>query len=210
MRQRPLASNLNMSNTPWHHEVVELTRTLKEELAKMRETNQSIPEYDLACEHRHSCSVLLARVDQFAVDDPATGARQWRTWIDYDKFHELAAQHAQDPTCSFTVEDYTAETPAWALFGSEEEGFDPTDKRHRKKAKHPKYTHFDGEGVPTHDDNGQALPLDERERLAGMMKERRRQIGDGSTVTELRGGAKEVYRYQPDVPRFGCGPMRDF
>ena len=27
---------------------------------------------------------------------------------------------------------------------------------------------------------------------AGMMMERRRQIGDGSTVTELRGGAKEV------------------
>lgn len=186
------ASNLNMTNTPWHHEVVDLTRTLKEELAKMRQSDSGIPEYDLACEHRHSCSVLLARVDQFAVDDPVTGIRKWRTWIDYERFQALAARHAEDPSCTFTVEDYTAETPAWALFGAPEEGFDPTDQRHRKKTKHPKYTKFDVNGVPTHDENGQELPAAEQKKLADLMEEKRKQIGEGSTVTELRGGAKEV------------------
>jgi tRNA wybutosine-synthesizing protein 1 len=186
------ASNLNMTNTPWHHEVVELTRTLKDELAKMRVNNSSIPEYDLACEHKHSCSVLLARVDQFTVVDAATGQRKWCTWIDYDKFQELAARNAEDPTFTFTVEDYTAETPAWALFGAKEEGFDPTDKRHRKQTKHPKYTQFDADGIPTHDENHQELPAQERERLNNMMRDRKRQIGDGSTVTELKGGEKEI------------------
>lgn len=187
------ASNLNMTNTPWHHEVVDLTKTLKGELAKLRERDCSIPEYDLACEHKHSCSVLLARVDQFGgKEDPITGKRKWRTWIDYDKFQYLAAKHAEDPTCTFGVEDYTAETPDWALFGSEEEGFDPTDKRHRKKTKYPKYTQFDADGVPTHDDNNQELPAQERERLSLLMQERRREVGDGSTVTELKGGEKAV------------------
>lgn len=187
------ASNLNMTNTPWHHEVVDLTRTLKDELAKMRVTDSSVPEYDLACEHKHSCSVLLARVDQFADGvDVATGQRKWRTWIDYDKFQMLAAQHAEDPAFTFTVEDYTAETPAWALFGAKEEGFDPTDKRHRKQTKHPKYTTFDADGIPTHDENHQELSIQERKRLTIIMSDRKRQIGDGSTVTELNGGAKEI------------------
>ena len=191
------ASNLNMTNTPWHHEVVDLTRTLKQEIDKIRAERKRLgqnipPEYDLACEHKHSCSVLLARVDQFAVDNPVTGSRTWRTWIDYDRFHELAARNAEDPTFTFAVEDYTAETPAWALFGSEEEGFDPTDMRHRKKKKHPKYTRFDENGIPTHDHNDQKLSEDERKRLAKIMKDRKAEIGSGSTVTQLKGGAKEV------------------
>lgn len=187
------ASNLNMSNTPWHHEVVDLTRTLKHELAKLRTKDNSIPEYDFACEHKHSCSVLLARVDQFAFDDPSTGMRKWRTWIDYDKFQKLAARYSEDPSCTFTVNDYTAETPEWALFGSEEEGFDPTDQRHRKNTKHPKYTQFDKDGVPTHDENNQELSTKERQRLANLMNERKRQLGEGSVITELKGGAKEVH-----------------
>ena len=70
-----------------------------------------MPEYDLACEHKHSCSVLLARVDQFAVPDEYDPTkRKWRTWIDYDKFQELAAKHAADPTFTFGVEDYVADT----------------------------------------------------------------------------------------------------
>jgi tRNA wybutosine-synthesizing protein 1 len=188
------ASNLNMTNTPWHHEVVELTRTLKDELMKLRLGNPDVPEYDLACEHKHSCSVLLARVDQFAEGrrNPVTGVRQWRTWIDYEKFHELAQRHAQDPSFTFSVVDYTAPTPAWALFGAKEEGFDPTDRRHRKQTKYPKYTQFDAQGVPTHDEDHQEIPTDERERLRSIMEEKKRHIGDGSTVTELRGGEKEV------------------
>jgi Wyosine base formation len=193
------ASSLNMTNTPWHHEVVELTQTLKREIDKLRSKRSGPaagddvpPEYEIACEHRHSCSVLLARVDQFSVKDPATGERKWRTWIDYDKFQELAARRAFDPSFTFTVEDYTAETPPWALFGSEEEGFDPTDQRHRRKSKHPKYTKFDDGGIPTHDHNDVALTEAERDRLRLLMEERRSQIGTGSVVTEFKDGAKEV------------------
>lgn len=187
------ASNLNMSNTPWHHEVVSLTQNLQKELDHLRLTrDKSLPEYGLACEHKHSCSVLLARVDQFAVDDPATGDRKWRTWIDYDKFHQLAKKNAEDPSFTFAVEDYTAETPTWALFGAAEEGFDPTDVRHRKKKKHPKYTKFDEEGIPTHDHNSEPIPEAERQHLTQMMEERRKQVGSGTTVTELRGGEKEI------------------
>jgi hypothetical protein len=188
------ASNLNMSNTPWHHEVVELTQSLQKELAKLREAstdeNNRAPEYEIACEHKHSCSVLLARVDQFAVDDPVTGKRKWRTWINYPKFHELAARNAMDPTFKFGVKDYVEDTPSWALFGSNEEGFDPTDLRHRKKNKYPKYTQFDADGIPTHDDNGAFLSEEDRSKLRKMMEDKKREIGDGVSVIESRGGEK--------------------
>ncbi len=188
------ASNLNMSNTPWHHEVVELTQTLRLELDRLRSQKgyHDLPEYDLACEHKHSCSVLLARVDQFAVDNPATGKRTWKTWIDYNKFHALASRVEEDPSFSFQVEDYTAETPAWALFGASEEGFDPTDTRHRKEAKIPKYTKFDERGIPTHDHYHKELSNEERAALEKLMKIRIEEIGSGSTVTEMKDGAKQI------------------
>jgi tRNA wybutosine-synthesizing protein 1 len=187
------ASNLNMSNTPWHHEVVELVQTLKRELDRLREAGgpDAPPEYDLACEHKHSVSVLLARVDQFAVEG-SDGRRVWNTWIDYPKFQELSARNAADPTFSFSVQDYTAETPAWALYGSEEEGFDPTDCRHRKKQKYPMYTQFDSRGIPTHDHNNEELSPEEHGRLRALMDEKIKQIGCGSTVTELRGGERVI------------------
>ena len=187
------ASNLNMSNTPWHHEVIDLCRNLKMELDRMREEGgpDAPPEYDLCCEHRHSVSVLLARVDQFSVKDQ-DGRRVWKTWIDYPKFQELAAAHAKDPSATYKVEDYTAETPAWALFGSEEEGFDPIDKRHRRKQKHPKYTQYDHRGVPTHDDNNEKLSSEEYRRLNTRMDEKLKQVGCGSTVTALKGGERVI------------------
>jgi tRNA wybutosine-synthesizing protein 1 len=188
------ASNLNMSNTPWHHEVVALTQKLKLEIDKIRVVggNDVPPEYEIACEHKHSCSVLLARVDQFSELDPVTGNRIWKTWINYEKFHKLAKKHAEDPTFTFSVEDYTEVTPQWALFGAEEEGFDPTDKRHRKKSKFPMYTQFDSRGVPTHDHNGVLLDPSERQKLLKQMEDKLREVGAGSTVTELKGGAKEI------------------
>ena len=177
---------------PLHgHEVVELVRTLKVELDRLRESDTSLPEYDLACEHKHSVSVLLARVDQFAVDTP-DGSRRWRTWINYPKFQELSAKHREDPTFTFGVKDYVEETPTWALFGSEEEGFDPTDTRHRKKKKYPKYTRFDDQGVPTHDHENQELSSQERQRLQALMEQKQKEVGCGSTVTELRGGEKLI------------------
>ena len=187
------ASNLNMSNSPWHHEVVDLCRTLKKELDRLRKDGgpDAPPEYDLACEHKHSVSVLLARVDQFATKGK-DGRRTWKTWIDYPKFQELVARHADDPSATFSVEDYAAETPPWALFGSEEEGFDPTDTRHRRKKKYPKYTRFDQKGVPTHDDNNEELSSEEYRRLNAMMDEKIKQVGCGSTVTALKGGERLI------------------
>lgn len=187
------ASNLNMSNTPWHHEVVDLVRTLKKELDKLREEGgpNAPPEYDLACEHKHSVSVLLARVDQFAYE-AEDGSRRWKTWIDYPKFHELSEKHRADPTFTFDVKDYVAETPAWALMGSEEEGFDPTDTRHRRKQKHPMYVKFDSQGIPTHGHDGNELSQDERDRLTALMNQKLKEVGAGTTVTELRGGEKLV------------------
>eukprot|EP00980_Cylindrotheca_fusiformis_P028875 scaffold22664_cov125-Cylindrotheca_fusiformis.AAC.4 len=188
------ASNLNMSNTPWHHEVVELVSTLKKELDKLRQLGgpEAPPEYGLACEHKHSVSVLLARVDQFAYDGE-DGTRRWRTWIDYPKFQELASRQEKDPSFRFSVRDYTAETPAWALFGSEEEGFDPTDQRHRKKKKYPKWTKFDERGIPTHDHENNELDQEERLRLASQMEQKLREVGSGTTVTELKGGEKLIH-----------------
>lgn len=186
------ASNLNMSNTPWHHEVVALVQNLKVELDNLRRVDPSLPEYDLACEHKHSVSVLLARVDYFAVDDATTGSRVWRTWIDYEKFQELAACQADNPSFTFGVQDYLADTPSWALFGASEEGFDPTDYRHRKKQKMLKYTKFDEHGIPTHDHRNRMLSQSERQALINQMREKKAQIGSGTTVTELRGGEKQI------------------
>ena len=188
------ASNLNMSNTPWHHEVVEFSKLLLAEINAVRAIDPSMPEYDLACEHKHSCSVLLARVDQFAGPDPDDPSkRKWRTWIDYDKFQLLAKKHAEDPTnFKFGVEDYIADTPDWAVFGADEEGFDPTDNRHRKKNKYPKYTNYDEDGIPTHDTFNEPLPLDEVSTLRNLMHEKKKRLGDGTTVTELHGGEKVI------------------
>lgn len=137
--------------------------------------------------------MLLARVDQFAVPDPEDPSkRKWKTWIDYDKFAVLAARNAADPTFKFGVEDYIADTPAWAVFGADEEGFDPTDNRHRKKTKHPKYNKFDDEGIPTHDTFNEPLSTDEISKLRKIMEEKKRQIGDATTVTELHGGEKVI------------------
>jgi tRNA wybutosine-synthesizing protein 1 len=187
------ASNLNMSNSPWHHEVVDLVVALKRELDRMRQMGgaDAPPEYDLACEHKHSVSVLLARVDQFAFEGE-DGSRKWKTWIDYPKFQELSARHKEDPSFTFAVEDYTAETPAWALFGSEEEGFDPTDRRHRKKKKYPKWTKFDERGIPTHNHDNKELSTEERVRLDKRMEIKMKEIGCGTTVTELKGGEKFI------------------
>lgn len=74
-------------------------------------------DYDLACEHAHSCTLLIAH-KKFRVDG------RWHTWIDYDKFHELAATGQP-----FTSLDYAAPTPEWAVFGNAAAGFDPEEER---------------------------------------------------------------------------------
>jgi len=73
---RSATSKLTMENVPWHADV----KAFSEALALKSEG-----EYEVACEHEHSCCVLLAKVDKFKVNG------QWFTWIDYEKFHDLVS-----------------------------------------------------------------------------------------------------------------------
>ena len=68
-------------------------------------------------------SVLLARCDQLKAPDG-----KWNTWIDYDRFHDLAK--SGEP---FSAMDYLAPTPDWAVFGAPEGGFAPYETRHTRK-----------------------------------------------------------------------------
>lgn len=104
-----------MKNVPFHEEVLRFS----EELAAI--TPYLKEHYEVACEHEHSCCVLLAR-KEFKIDG------QWHTWIDYDKFHELSK--AQKP---FVALDYVAPTPSWAVAHSPQRGFDPQEVRFRRK-----------------------------------------------------------------------------
>lgn len=63
-----------MENVPWHADV----KAFSEALAL-----RSQGEYEVACEHVHSCCVLLANTQKFKVNG------KWFTWIDYEKFHDL-------------------------------------------------------------------------------------------------------------------------
>ncbi|XP_022869688.1 S-adenosyl-L-methionine-dependent tRNA 4-demethylwyosine synthase [Olea europaea var. sylvestris] len=109
-------SKLTMENVPWHSDVKEFSEALAQ---------KSNGVYEVACEHVHSCCVLLANVNKFKVND------QWFTWIDYDKFHDLVA--AGEP---FSSKDYMASTPSWAVYGAEEGGFDPEQSRFKKERHH--------------------------------------------------------------------------
>ncbi|KAK4429251.1 S-adenosyl-L-methionine-dependent tRNA 4-demethylwyosine synthase [Sesamum alatum] len=111
-------SKLTMENVPWHADVKEFSEALAQKSNGM---------YEVACEHVHSCCVLLAKVDKFKLNG------QWYTWIDYDKFHNLVS--AGEP---FTSKDYMAPTPSWAVYGAEEGGFDPQQSRFRKERHHHK------------------------------------------------------------------------
>nr|KJB14497.1 hypothetical protein B456_002G128000 [Gossypium raimondii] len=109
-------SKLTMENVPWHSDV----RAFSEALALKSEG-----EYEVACEHAHSCCVLLAKTEKFKVNG------QWHTWIDYEKFHDLVALGRP-----FDSEDYMALTPSWAVYGAEEGGFDPDQSRYKKERHH--------------------------------------------------------------------------
>ncbi|KAG4953447.1 hypothetical protein JHK82_039065 [Glycine max] len=109
-------SKLTMDNVPWHADV----KAFSEALAL-----KSQGEYEVACEHAHSCCVLLAKTNKFKIDG------QWYTWIDYEKFHDLVASGR-----SFDSRDYMAATPSWSVYGSEEGGFDPGQLRYRKERHH--------------------------------------------------------------------------
>jgi tRNA wybutosine-synthesizing protein 1 len=107
------SGGLTMANVPWHAQV----RAYCEELAA-----RCGGEYGLACEHAHSCCVLLARKDKFLVD----GA--WHTHIDFERFQRLVERFYATGE-AFRSEDYMLRTPDWALYGAREGGFSPVDTR---------------------------------------------------------------------------------
>ncbi|KAI0220642.1 Fe-S oxidoreductase [Massospora cicadina] len=108
------SSGLTMSNVPYHNEVIHFVEQILRQLGPDG-------DYEISCEHAHSVSILVAH-KKFKRGDG------WYTWIDYDRFHDLVHSKAH-----FTSLDYCAKTPDWALFGSEERGFAPTDTRHYRK-----------------------------------------------------------------------------
>jgi len=82
--------------------------------------------YELACEHEHSCCVLIAD-KRFKVNGV------WNTWIDYPKFHQLI-NSGKD----FNAFDYMEPTPSWAIKDSPERGFDPAETRFKRNKPYQK------------------------------------------------------------------------
>lgn len=113
------ASNLTMSNVPWHEEVVGFVKDIA----------SNLPDYEIASEHEHSNCILLAH-KKFHVDG------EWWTWIDYPRFHQLVRRYRDTGGQeTFTAQDYMAKTPFWAVFGAKEQGFDPAETRFFRKNK---------------------------------------------------------------------------
>ncbi|KAG5511440.1 hypothetical protein JKF63_07403 [Porcisia hertigi] len=147
------SSTLNMKdNVPRHDEVIGFCKAICAEMAR-RQPHYRTPQmnkvaegcggsdddeaivipveernrpYHVACEHEHSCCVLIA-LDKFFFDD------RWHTWIDYERFYELVESGRTD----FTSLDYAATTPTWATYNSKEKGFDPEQTRVVRKNARP-------------------------------------------------------------------------
>lgn len=107
---------LTMQNIPFYDECKSFVESLTKEL---RSRGQN---YDLAAEHAHSCCILIAH-DKFKING------KWHTHIDYPKFFQMLEEGRE-----FCDMDYVKETPDWAVWGSEEAGFNPNDTRFDRKA----------------------------------------------------------------------------
>ena len=60
----------------------------------------------------------------------------WYTWIDYEKFNKLITEYYEsNGQTTFTSSESIAKTPDWALYQSNEKGFDPVDNRWRRNKK---------------------------------------------------------------------------
>ncbi len=91
----PSRQRLSKENMPLHEEVVVFCKTLLPYL----------PDYEIVSEHIPSRVVLFAK-KKFKHEDG------WYTWIDFEKFHELA-NSGQD----FATDDYSKKTPQVGLSG---------------------------------------------------------------------------------------------
>lgn len=110
---------LGMKNVPFHEEVRAWCQALCSHLDG---------QYELACEHQHSCCILISDKKMKAADGT------WNTWIDYPKFLQLFNRWKATGE-DFTDLDYSAPTPAWAVFGAQEAGFSPNEIRVKAKGK---------------------------------------------------------------------------
>eukprot|EP01029_Cantina_marsupialis_P012990 TRINITY_DN28813_c0_g1_i1.p1 TRINITY_DN28813_c0_g1~~TRINITY_DN28813_c0_g1_i1.p1 ORF type:complete len:675 (+),score=200.50 TRINITY_DN28813_c0_g1_i1:26-2050(+) len=117
--------SITLKDVPFYKDV----RAFGERLCELVNSKSDGIEYGLACEHEHSCCLLLARKDVFYKDD------KWHTWIDFDKFFELEKNYRETGE-EFTPQDYAMETPDWCRFGAVEAGFDPKDERFKKIRRH--------------------------------------------------------------------------
>ncbi len=137
------ASDLTFSNVPFHEEVVafstDLCNYINEDMRKRKalavklgngtSLDEEFPEYGIASEHQHSNLVLIAKM-KYYMKDEKTNERKWHTWIDYPKFHACWKKWKDsEGRETFTTEDYLAETPSWAVYGSDERGMDPLENR---------------------------------------------------------------------------------
>ena len=127
------ANELTMSNVPFHSEVRQFSQQLCEQINLVTASSSDggsaeeagLDCYELACEHEHSCCVLLA---SRRMRRPSDG--RWMTHIDYDKFIDCVRRWEQsNGEADFGVEEYWSETPHWALYDSTEAGFNPTEAR---------------------------------------------------------------------------------
>merc|ERR1739838_775037 len=90
-------AGLRRWNMPTHHELRLFAEALVDHL----------PGYGLASEHEHSVSVLIAS-ERFRGPDGT-----WNTWIDFDRFTDLAVSGSP-----ISALDYTLPTPVWASYDS--------------------------------------------------------------------------------------------
>lgn len=111
---------LTMQNIPFYEECRDFVEKLTAELQRRGSM------YELAAEHAHSCCILIAHT-KFKINNV------WHTHIDYPRFFELL-ESGED----FCDLDYVKETPSWAVWGSEEAGFNPEDTRYDRKAEKAK------------------------------------------------------------------------
>jgi tRNA wybutosine-synthesizing protein 1 len=151
------SSPFRMKNVPAWDRIVDFGKEL---CAKIGGT-----EYEIAAQHEHSKCLLLARTNKFKVD----GA--WRTWIDFRKFDQLI----HDPSVNaeeISATDFWLQTPAWAVFGAKEEGFDPAQNRHisakRRKWMDLEAAAMDASTGAASDEEPQCVSLEDLTRTRSM------------------------------------------
>jgi len=116
-------SGITLKSVPYHSEVVGFAQALVAAI----EREGMAGKYAVACEHQHSCCVLIAHV-RYRINGT------WHTHIDYDAFlaawrrsrtsiangTEATALGGEEGASRLDVMSYVLPTPQWALLGAPE------------------------------------------------------------------------------------------